>query len=119
MRPALSEFSYGYALTEDLVFSLGSAITAAPVFPSLSQEGKLGYDVSLPYANFALFLQFKLSDEMGQRAIEAKTGILTPPYYRMHLWRKQRSQQHELLSVSPNLESQYSTQHLRFVLYQS
>jgi hypothetical protein len=69
MTPNISEFSYGYALTNDLMrrYSLNSE--GAPRFPSLRQEGQTGggYDVELP--RIALFLQFKLSRYMkGGRA---------------------------------------------------
>ena len=39
MRPDLSEFSYGYALTENLIQWVGTSLTAAPVFPSLLKKG--------------------------------------------------------------------------------
>ena len=40
MKPNISEFSYGYALTDELVHSPGSHLVGAPVFPSLYQEGQ-------------------------------------------------------------------------------
>ena len=48
MRSQISEFSYGYALTEKLVNRTGDLIGAAPLFPSLREEGKAGngYDVT-------------------------------------------------------------------------
>jgi len=43
----LSEFSYGYALTEQLTRSASGTLIAAPIFPSLFAEGQpdAGYDV--------------------------------------------------------------------------
>lgn len=43
MRPGFSEFSYGYAVTEDIVRQRGTG--AVPVFPSLADEGDRGYDL--------------------------------------------------------------------------
>lgn len=64
MRPWFSEFSYGYAVTEDIVRSSGP-LKAAPAFPSLQEEGSRGgFDVKLDLPASPLFLQFKLSDCM-------------------------------------------------------
>lgn len=100
MQPDISEFSYGYALTECLVAAAGYKIRAAPVFPSLIDEGKAGggYDVHIPFAGFPLFLQFKLSHKMVRAtAEEVKLGVLTKPFYRFHLRPTRHSQQHPML----------------------
>jgi hypothetical protein len=93
VRPSLSEFSYGYALTSELVSRFGVRAAGAPVSPSLVDEGRLGYDVSIP--GVALFLQFKLADPMV-RGSSKEAELLGTPYYRMHL-RSGASMQHELL----------------------
>jgi hypothetical protein len=95
-----SEFSYGYCLTEDLVIGQGTPLTAAPVFPSLVEEGELGagYDVRLNRPGTPLFLQFKLVHQMVRgTANEAKLGHFQPPFYRMHLRSRGISDQHESL----------------------
>ena len=100
MKPNISEFSYGYALTEELVKGFGSKITAAPVFPSLYQEGKAGggWDVKLDKGGIPLFVQFKLSHYLKTaNAKERRSGHFTSPYYRMHLRPINQSKQHELL----------------------
>lgn len=100
MHPDISEFSYGYALTETLISAIPGGLRAAPVFPSLIDEGRVGggYDVHLPFTGFPLFLQFKLSHRMVRdTAIEAQLKILTPPFYRMHLRPMKHSQQHPML----------------------
>jgi hypothetical protein len=100
MHPDISEFSYGYALTESLVAATGRRIRAAPVFPSLIDEGRAGggFDVHIPFAGYPLFLQFKLSHLMVRRsAEEVKSGVLTTPFYRFHLRPTRHSQQHALL----------------------
>jgi hypothetical protein len=98
VRPGISEFSFGYALTERLVVAEG--VTAAPTFPSLIQEGQAGggWDLSLPTPGMVMFLQFKLSDYMKTaRASERKSGDFAAPFYRMHLRPKKISDQHDLL----------------------
>jgi hypothetical protein len=100
MNPDISEFSYGYALTDELIHWHGTPLTAAPVFPSLYQEGQPGggYDVMLQRPGLPLFLQFKLADCMVRNsAQEVKDGIFSTPYYRMHIRPARHSQQHEML----------------------
>lgn len=97
MKPLLSEFSYGYALTEELV-TMSSGVTAAPLFPSLYQEGQVGggFDVMLPYPVAPIFLQFKLADFMGRRSA-SEWQLFGAAYYRMHLRPRRFSRQHALL----------------------
>jgi hypothetical protein len=100
MHPDISEFSYGYALTETLISASPTPIRAAPIFPSLIEEGSPGggYDVQIPFPGTPLFLQFKLSHCMVRdTAAEAQKGIFSTPYYRMHLRPTKHSQQHPML----------------------
>lgn len=100
MKPNISEFSYGYALTEELAKGFGSSITASPVFPSLYEEGKTGggWDVKLEKGGIPLFLQFKLSHYLkNANAKERISGTFSSPYYRMHIRPINHSKQHELL----------------------
>ncbi len=100
MKPDISEFSYGYAITDELIHWHGTSLTAAPVFPSLYQEGQTGggYDVMLERPGLPLFLQFKLSHCMvSNNAQEAKDGIFATPFYRMHIRPARHSAQHEML----------------------
>ncbi len=100
MRPTISEFSYGYAVTDELIHGNGFSLTAAPVFPSLYREGQPGggYDVMLERPGLPLFIQFKLSDCMvSNHAREAQQGLLRVPYYRMHLRPARHSNQHLML----------------------
>ena len=100
MKPNISEFSYGYAITDELIHWHGLPVTASPIFPSLYQEGQSGggYDLLLPLVGVPLFLQFKLSDCMVLgNAREAQAGQLSVPYYRMNLRPKRLSAQHEML----------------------
>lgn len=109
MRSLISEFSYGFALTHELVLSLGSLV-AAPVFPSLIEEGKAGggYDVKLEAPGLPLFLQFKRSERLTRgtaREIKAKAP-LTLPYHRIALTARSDSDQHDMLielDQAPNI----------------
>ena len=103
MKPEISEFSYGFALTNELVGWV--ALSAAPVFPSLIEEGKAGggYDVKLDRPGVPLFLQFKRSHCMVRRTAKehldvlAAGGTLNVPYYRFPITEAATSDQHELL----------------------
>ncbi|OYD86596.1 hypothetical protein CDG77_34260 [Nostoc sp. 'Peltigera membranacea cyanobiont' 213] len=101
MRPLISEFSYGYALTEEIVSYHRHKMKVAPVFPSLYKEGKdgYGYDVSIDVLGIPIFLQFKLSDYMKGRkkTKEIEHGLFTGSFYRMHLRSREKSKQHDLL----------------------
>lgn len=99
MRPVISEFSYGFALTNELISSPGMVLTAAPVFPSLFDEGRPGggWDVRIQRPGIPLFLQFKLSECMTRSTCkEVRTGMNTP-CYRMYLRSARMSRQHEML----------------------
>lgn len=109
MKSLISEFSYGFALTHELVLALGS-LTAAPIFPSLIAEGKAGggYDVKLEAPGLPMFLQFKRSDCLSRRnAREIAAGVaLSVPYYRLEITGRADSRQHEMLlelDQAPNL----------------
>jgi hypothetical protein len=100
MDPEISEFSYGYALTETLIQGVKRRLRLAPIFPSLIEEGRTGggYDVKIPFPGAPLFLQFKLSHRMVRAsAIEERQGVLHTPFYRMHLRPTKHSQQHPML----------------------
>jgi hypothetical protein len=98
MRPGFSEFSYGFALTSELIHWHNTPLKSAPIFPNLIEEGKVGYDAMLDRPGVPLFMQFKLSHHMRYRsASEAARGVLAVPYYRMHLMPAKLSDQHQLL----------------------
>ncbi|MDX0871182.1 hypothetical protein GOE00_31900 [Sinorhizobium medicae] len=98
MKVGYTEFSYGYAFTENLIRSHPTGATGAPVFPNLVQEAKLGYDVQIQLPAVPLFFQFKLPDRMKKgTAFELSTGScpgLTTPFYRIGLMRNDLSKQH-------------------------
>jgi hypothetical protein len=100
MTPEISEFSYGFALTNEMV--AWAPITAAPLFPSLIEEGNAGggYDVKLDMPEVPLYLQFKRADCLTTRnAKEIKNhGLkISLPFYRFKITESGKSDQHELL----------------------
>jgi hypothetical protein len=107
-----TEFSFGYALTDSLVGALG-ALSKAPVFPSLIQEGSSGggYDIELPTIPIPLFLQFKIQQVMVKASTLMPPGY-APVYYRMPL-RTKAPNQHRLLialeSSKPHAIVRYAT----------
>jgi hypothetical protein len=79
-----SEFSYGFALTHELVNRFSVALAAAPVFPSLIKEGRSGgYGAALPLSGWTVFLHFKVSQYMT--ALPPCIGITVP----MHIFASQ------------------------------
>ena len=101
MRVGYSEFSFGYAFTENLIRWSSDAPTSAPHFPNLVDEGSRGYDVRIDRGGYPLFLQYKLPEKLTRStAVEIRKfglpGIYTP-FFRMPLMRKDSSEQHRLL----------------------
>lgn len=97
MNPLISEFSYGYALTEELASGYRNALRGAPVFPSLIEEGSRGgYDLELPIVGAPLFLQFKLSHYL-KKSSALEWSHWNRPYFRLYLRPLRHSQQHNLL----------------------
>ncbi len=91
-----SEFSYGYALTDNILHCGFPYTPQAPVFPSLIAEGSSGgFDVRIPLYPVPMFLQFKVPQIM-RRASGKMPRTFFPPYLRMHL-RTRRPNQHQLL----------------------
>ncbi len=98
MKPNISETSYGYALTDELIHRQNIPINAAPIFPTLYQEGQAGggYDLLLDRPGLPLFLQFKLSDYLS-RANALEMHIFNNPYYRIYITKRNHSNQHQML----------------------
>ena len=100
MTPEITEFSYGFALTNEMVG--WAPLNAAPLFPSLIEEGKAGggYDLKLDLQGFPLYLQFKRADYM-KRASAAEVSKhnlpISRPFYRFKITEAKKSNQHDLL----------------------
>lgn len=93
-----SEFTYGFALTHNLINISHRIVPVAPVFPSLIEEGRVGggYDMGMEYAGYPLFLQFKLSEYMKKNNSK-EWNVYNAPYYRFAIHPVPTSNQHELL----------------------
>lgn len=100
MESGFSEFTYGFAVTHELV-TRWFGRSAVPVFPSLIAEGRPGggYDVFLKKPGYPLFLQFKLSEFMSRRQ-SSEWRLFNSPYYRFWLRAPRHSDQHALLLLS-------------------
>ena len=101
MRIGYSEFSFGYAFTENLIRWSSRAPTSAPHFPNLVDEGSRGYDVRIDRGGCPLFLQYKVPEKLTTgNAVEIRKfglpGICTP-FFRMSLMQRDSSAQHRLL----------------------
>jgi hypothetical protein len=97
VKAVFSEFSYGFALTHELVRRFHVAVTGAPVFPSLIVEGQQGgYDVGVPLEGWTFFLQFKVSQLMKRRTA-MHWQEYGHPYYRFPIRPSSYSRQHALL----------------------
>lgn len=101
MAMPVSEFSYGYAFTENLIRSTFSGPKSAPKFPSLIEEAKLGWDVNIDLPALTLFIQFKIGRLLKRStAKEIANGTipgLSVPYFRAPVTRRNWSDQHKHL----------------------
>jgi hypothetical protein len=100
MTPEISEFSYGFALTNEIV--AWAPLKIAPIFPSLIEEGKEGggYDLELDMAGVPLYLQFKRSFRMTRRSakeVKKYKKRLHIPFHRFHITDSGTSNQHTML----------------------
>jgi hypothetical protein len=108
MKLSYTEFSFGYAFTENLIRSTKTRPSGAPTFPNLVQEADLGYDVRVECPSCPLFFQYKLPELMvrnsaAEISLFALPGICVP-FFRMSLMRRDLSDQHMLLV---DLEQQF------------
>jgi len=104
VRPKdLSEFSYGYALTEALIQSVPDPLTAKPYFPTRPShvgdtQASTDEGVEQSFSGELLYLQFKLADRMERRsAVEIQEGLFDKPFFRMPLRASVRSDLHAML----------------------
>jgi hypothetical protein len=96
MKSEFSEFSYGFALSFEIMNGLGSAISGTPLFPSLFEEAQKGYDVDFTLAGWPLFLQFKLADYLSI-GNSKQYSFYGSPYFRFSIRPINKSKQHNLL----------------------
>jgi len=108
VTPEFSEFTYGFALTNELLSWI--PISAVPIFPSLIEEGRDGggYDVNLDAPGIPIYLQFKRADCMIRstaRECSHPHANLSPPFYRFKITEARRSPQHQMLLSLDNGEN--------------
>jgi len=97
MEAEFTEFSYGFALSFEIVQSFQMVTLGAPRFPSLLDEGRTGgYDVDFTLVGWPLFLQFKRT-EFISRATGYEWLSYGEPYYRMSIRPRKKSSQHAML----------------------
>jgi hypothetical protein len=92
MKAEFSEFSYGFALSYEVMNALQPDVVGVPLFPSL----RTGADVDFAPAGCPLFLQFKLAAYM-KTARAKQWATYGGPYFRVSVPRRTRSNQHNLL----------------------
>jgi tRNA U38,U39,U40 pseudouridine synthase TruA len=101
MKLGFTEFSFGYAFTENLIRSAATSPHGAPIFPNLVQEARLGFDVHIDLPGLPLFFQYKLPELMKRKSAAeiSKFNLsgLSVPFFRMPLMRRDISQQHQQL----------------------
>jgi hypothetical protein len=98
MKRKVSEFSYGFVLTHELVNAYGYLPTDSPRTSRQKKRKKTESEdeASNTPRGYPLFLQFKASEYMKRRnAGESK--LVGLPYFRFALHRKTQSNQHQLL----------------------
>ena len=96
----ISEFSFGFAfLYEQTVGNLGE-LKAAPVLPSLYEEGRSGWDAKLPRRGADFYFQFKLTDYLYRsNAAYIRNGLYDDAYFRIALHPRNNNRQHCRLKV--------------------
>lgn len=100
MKLDYSEFSFGYAFTENFLRRHARTLRSAPVFPNLLQEAEVGYDVRIDLPAAPLFFQFKLPElvtRKSRRGAQAKIKGLSIPYFVVEIMPLSRSHQHDIL----------------------
>lgn len=113
MDAQFTEFSFGFALTMEIVNRLRSAYKHfsmfAPEFPSLKDEGSgKGYDVQIGTLSRPVFIQFKLSEYLVRSTARGiKDGTFGGPYYRFHLRANPSNQHADLLKLEKSGEDVY------------
>jgi hypothetical protein len=92
-----SEFSFGFAFTQEVTSLCWESLTGAPVMPSLFDEGRGGgYDVAVQLWGWTLFAQFKRGFRT-ERNTAREWPTYHQPYYRYDIYQPSRSTQHQAL----------------------
>lgn len=98
MKSQFSEFTYGFSVTNELLYYFRGNTSQSPIFPSLLEEGRDGggYDMKINYDGIPIFLQFKLSEFLYSKNAK-EIDLFNKPYYRFSLMPLKYSNQHKML----------------------
>lgn len=98
MKAGFSEIQYLYGATREIECGAGfdKKRFGTPYFPNQIREGKCGYDVRLNGPFYTLFLQYKIPEYFVKNTAKFWNEYGCP-YYRIKLWRKSISNQHNIL----------------------
>ena len=98
MKSQFSEFTYGFSITNELLYYSRCQSSRAPIFPSLLEEGREGggYDMACDFNGMPIFLQFKLSEFLCSNSAR-EMYLFRQPYYRFSLMPLKFSNQHNML----------------------
>lgn len=89
-----SEFTFGFAFTQEVTTFCWEALAGAPEIPSLFDEGHgKGFDVSLGLWGWTLFAQFKCGSLLT-RSTALQWGFYNADHYRFEIYRSSLSTQH-------------------------
>jgi hypothetical protein len=89
-----SEFTFGFAFTQEVTTLCWEALAGAPEMPSLFDEGHgKGFDVSLGLWGWTLFAQFKRGSLLT-RSTALQWDSYNNDYYRFEIYPSSRSSQH-------------------------
>lgn len=103
MKPEFSEFSYGFALSYEVMNALQPDVVGVPLFPSPRAGAGTGTGVEFAPAGCPLFVQFKLAAYM-KTARAKQWATYGGPYFRVAVTRRTRSNQHNLLRELSRVE---------------
>ncbi|MBI2166502.1 MAG: hypothetical protein HYU29_08915 [Chloroflexi bacterium] len=85
MDSHISEFSYGYALTSELIALFSLKPVGAPEFATQNAEGKKGGGWDVKLSGLPVYLQFKRADHIVRQSAQEAGGIGSLPFFRATL----------------------------------
>jgi len=98
MQERLSEFSYGYGLTQEFQQAIqAEGLSAVPFFPNLQHEAELGFDVGFNLPGKPLLLQFKLGQAMRRFHGQPRPAFLATRHWRYKIDTAEPGGQYQLL----------------------
>jgi hypothetical protein len=96
MKTEFSEFSYGSALSYEIMNAFLPDVVAMPLLPSSVAAGSADFDVHLVPDGWPIFLQFKLAEYMMTGRANYWSHY-EAPFFRIAIRSRRHSNQHNLL----------------------